>query len=206
MKSMLGAKGWTGNSTAGSQEEDIYNIQHRLITGIFRSPYHLSVLVLLDFQAPPRTQHQNMDKKGSINIKKTLNSTHQGTSRTVSHRTEEAESLYRAVKEQFRSTIESIISLRLPLVHRVLEGPSHPRAPYHPNDRKGDKYTLNVIHQVQMSLSKSRKCIAKQGGCDSWTSIVALSRTYQSGTLVTETLMAIQFVVFFYFLNFVLNS
>lgn len=30
-------------------------LKHSPITGIFRSPYHLSVLVLLDFRAPPGT-------------------------------------------------------------------------------------------------------------------------------------------------------
>lgn len=51
----LKSKLWTEISTVGCKRLHIHHmlLKHRSITGIFRSPYHLSVLVLLDFQAPP---------------------------------------------------------------------------------------------------------------------------------------------------------
>lgn len=57
--------------------------------------------------------------------------------------------------------------LRLPLVHWVLGGPSHLKAPCHPDYRKGDKRT-----QIQyIQTSRKEEWVLEQVVVDNWTRV-----------------------------------
>lgn len=66
MKMCSMPNGWTETTTVRCKGNHIHHmlLKHRPITGIFRSPYHLSVLLLLGFRAPPGTSTNRWVRKG----------------------------------------------------------------------------------------------------------------------------------------------